>query len=55
MNGLLSAKSARMRVIAVPDMSDGEPPRRSFGAADVVLPSLDHFDELVFHAACTLG
>lgn len=50
LNGVLSAKAARMRVIAVP-----ETPARPFGVAEVVLGSLEQFDELAFHAACSLG
>jgi len=54
-NGVLAAKAARMRVIAVPELPPGEPPRRQFGIADAVLGSLEALDEVAFNAACSLG
>jgi sugar-phosphatase len=54
-NGTLSAKAARMSVVVVPELKPGAVPRQQFGIADVVLRSLEHFDELAFHAACALG
>jgi len=54
-NGVLSAKAARMRVVAVPEVPAGALPRRAFGIADVILASLEDFGELAFHAACTHG
>lgn len=54
-NGTLSAKAARMHVIAVPEVAAGADVKRAFGIADVILPSLTQFDTLSFHAACGLG
>lgn len=53
-NGVLSAKAARMKVVAVPMVDpSGRPLDRGFGIADIVLRSLEDFDTLAFHAACT--
>jgi beta-phosphoglucomutase-like phosphatase (HAD superfamily) len=42
-NGAISAKSARMRVVVVPEPAALASPR--WGFCDAVLPSLDRFDE----------
>jgi sugar-phosphatase len=41
-NGAISAKAARMRVVAVPEPAALDSPR--WGFCDLVLPSLEHFD-----------
>lgn len=41
--GVLAAKAARMRCLAVPDARQADDPR--FAIADIVLPSLEAFDE----------
>jgi mannitol-1-/sugar-/sorbitol-6-/2-deoxyglucose-6-phosphatase len=47
-NGAISAKAARMRVIAVPEPAALASPR--WGFCDAILPSLDGFDEALLRS-----
>lgn len=48
LNGVIAAKAARMKVIAVPDAHQLHNP--AFSIADLVLPSLVHLDDAQFKA-----
>jgi HAD superfamily hydrolase (TIGR01509 family) len=46
LNGVIAAKAAKMKCIAVPDLKDQE--KKEFFVADVILNSLDEFDQDIF-------
>jgi sugar-phosphatase len=47
-NGVIAAKAARMKVVAVPDAHQLKNP--AFSIADLILPSLVHLDDAQFKA-----
>lgn len=48
LNGVLAAKSARMRCIAVPEVGMEKGKRNKFSFADAVLDSLEQLDDKVW-------
>ncbi|MEM6614143.1 MAG: hexitol phosphatase HxpB, partial [Cyanobacteria bacterium P01_C01_bin.72] len=47
LNGVLAAKAAQMKCIAIPEAAQQNNPQ--FAIADYILPSLTEFDDLVWH------
>ncbi|CEM12750.1 unnamed protein product [Vitrella brassicaformis CCMP3155] len=52
LNGVLAAKAARMRCVAVPDVRHGGEVDKRFVIADVVLEHLGEFDQSVWDRLC---